>query len=196
VIAPSSSTTTTTATTTTTTRARSASTSKPPVGSSDQLPSSSAVGNNNNNNNKPDPLKPLTTAGRTSSSDKESKWANIQKELEHLLGPSGSQFGAAVPPIASAKGTGAPASKRDEIAAEILSSEQKYVQSLDLLVNLWYKPMQQMPDNVVSRQNIKSIFSILETIHNYNSWFLTKIEERISRWDNNQKLGDIFLELV
>ena len=87
-------------------------------------------------------------------------------------------------------------SRRDEIVQEILTSEKKYVQALDLLVNLWYKPMQELPKNVVSKQHIKSIFSIIEIIHNYNSWFLTRIEERISRWDNNQKLGDIFLELV
>lgn len=87
--------------------------------------------------------------------------------------------------------------RRDEIAAEILSSERKYVQSLDLLVNLWYKPMQHLPENVVSKQQVKTIFSTIEIIHNYNSWFLTRIEERITLWDTNtQKLGDVFLELA
>lgn len=89
-----------------------------------------------------------------------------------------------------------PSSKRDIIVNELLQSERTYVRALDVLVNIYYKPLEKMVDKIITKQQIKSIFSNIQVIHNYNSWFLTQLEARINEWSSTQKLGDLILELV
>jgi len=86
---------------------------------------------------------------------------------------------------------------REELVKEILESERTYVQSLDLLVNMYLKPMYRLPENVVSKRHVRDIFSVVEVIHNYNSIFLSKLEERINTQGlkDDIRLGDVFLGL-
>jgi hypothetical protein len=49
---------------------------------------------------------------------------------------------------------------------------------------------------ILSVVEIKSIFSSLEVIRGYNSFFLEKLKERIDNWSETQILGDLFLEVV
>eukprot|EP01119_Soliformovum_irregulare_P016467 TRINITY_DN4763_c0_g1_i2.p1 TRINITY_DN4763_c0_g1~~TRINITY_DN4763_c0_g1_i2.p1 ORF type:complete len:1139 (+),score=324.80 TRINITY_DN4763_c0_g1_i2:493-3417(+) len=89
-------------------------------------------------------------------------------------------------------------SKRDVIAQEIFDSEKKYVESLDLLVQMYMKPMQELPA-VKSPQfsaAVKTIFGDIQIIHGFNSLFLSRLEERMNDWNPTQQLGPIFLELV
>lgn len=85
--------------------------------------------------------------------------------------------------------------RRNEIAKEILTTERKYVQNLDVLVTKFLEPMQS--NNIISPSHIKNIFSNIIMIRSYNEQLLSRLEERMSNWfSSGQKLGDIFLEMT
>eukprot|EP00727_Mastigamoeba_balamuthi_P006469 m51a1_g2442 putative domain containing protein (1553) ;mRNA; r:861225-867164 len=82
---------------------------------------------------------------------------------------------------------------RNEVAHEIHKSEQSYVESLELIAEVFQKPAAQMLNDQLQRR----IFSNLQIILKYNQLLLKKINERMKDWDNSdQKLGDIFSQVV
>eukprot|EP00026_Physarum_polycephalum_P000728 Phypoly_transcript_00729.p1 GENE.Phypoly_transcript_00729~~Phypoly_transcript_00729.p1 ORF type:complete len:1185 (+),score=285.31 Phypoly_transcript_00729:47-3601(+) len=83
--------------------------------------------------------------------------------------------------------------RRNEIAKEILNTEKKYVQNLDVLVELFLEPLKKM----LTPQQIRQIFSNIEVIRGYNKTLLTRLDARMQVWySKGQCLGDIFVEVT
>jgi hypothetical protein len=49
---------------------------------------------------------------------------------------------------------------------------------------------------VISKSEIKNIFSEIEVILNYNVMLLNELEKRMDNWSQEQIIGDIFLKIT
>ena len=59
---------------------------------------------------------------------------------------------------------------------EILTTEKKYVDSLELLISHFKRPMENLPD-IVSQQEVDMIFSNIEELRDANKTFLQALEQ-------------------
>ncbi len=89
---------------------------------------------------------------------------------------------------------------RNESLREILSSEQKYVDSLQLAIDEFQRPMLRLAASrqnarVVSRSEVTDIFSTLEIIVELNRGLLTELKERLGQWPSVQRFGDLFIRM-
>lgn len=60
--------------------------------------------------------------------------------------------------------------------SEILTTERKYVESLDLLITNFKRPMENSPD-LVSPQEVEMIFSNIEELRDTNGTFLKALDQ-------------------
>jgi len=79
---------------------------------------------------------------------------------------------------------------REKIVLELLDTEQKYVNDLELLVKEVLIPLV----DVLTRHEINGIFHNMEEIAALHDPFLKELETRISNWNVDTLIGDIFLE--
>ncbi len=94
--------------------------------------------------------------------------------------------------------------KRSVIAREILKSESSYVDSLTKIIKLFKQPLTQFAANnseksraiQINSADIKVIFSEIDVILNYNQMMQMQLTERVSKWNAEQRLGDIFLGMT
>ena len=76
-----------------------------------------------------------------------------------------------------------------------MRSEKNYVETLKLIVDVYLNPMRKQP-SLITPANIKSIFSELQVILNYNALLLKEIEAEVQNWSHASCLGTIFLKMV
>jgi len=89
--------------------------------------------------------------------------------------------------------------RRGQIAGELYSTEKSYVYSLNLVIQKFLMPLYSAASQsqmVIKPEQMRSIFSNIEMIYNYNTLLLDGLENRISRWSNVQLIGDIFLKMA
>jgi hypothetical protein len=64
---------------------------------------------------------------------------------------------------------------------------------------IWLTPLKEAEvagTPILSRDDIRSIFSDITVIHSFNSQLLKEIETRVSGWHSGACIGDIFLRIV
>jgi hypothetical protein len=87
--------------------------------------------------------------------------------------------------------------KRNEIAREIISTEEVYVRRLHVLKSVYHDALSKLPAEVISPSMLRSIFSESEVIRLYNSEILKQLKARMEKWySSGQKLGDIFFAMT
>eukprot|EP01114_Cavostelium_apophysatum_P021653 TRINITY_DN7619_c0_g1_i1.p1 TRINITY_DN7619_c0_g1~~TRINITY_DN7619_c0_g1_i1.p1 ORF type:complete len:750 (+),score=247.47 TRINITY_DN7619_c0_g1_i1:129-2378(+) len=90
--------------------------------------------------------------------------------------------------------------RREKIAKEFLDTEKSYVENLNVAIKNYLKPLTDLVlkgDPILSSDEIKSIFSIIEIIARINGDFLAELQARMKTWNSaNTVLGDIFLSLA
>ncbi|XP_043551276.1 epithelial cell-transforming sequence 2 oncogene-like isoform X1 [Chiloscyllium plagiosum] len=87
--------------------------------------------------------------------------------------------------------------KRTQFARETLSSEQNYVQTLEIVKDIyWVRLRAALASNraVLSMANIHIIFSDILLILELNRSLLRDLRERLSEWGPSQCLGDVFVK--
>ena len=77
---------------------------------------------------------------------------------------------------------------------ELFETEKTYVKILDAMVNIFLRPL--TTAGIIDTLQIRAIFSNVETIWLLNSTLLDDITERLNNWHMDQKIGDIFLQIV
>ena len=77
---------------------------------------------------------------------------------------------------------------------ELFETEKTYVKILDAMVNIFLRPL--TTAGIIDTLQIRAIFSNVETIWLLNSTLLDDITERFNNWHMDQKIGDIFLQIV
>ena len=89
--------------------------------------------------------------------------------------------------------------RKTKVAKEILSTERTFVSNVNLLINLFLNPLKEKAENgrqIIGKEKIKEIFSVIESIRETHTKMMKKIEERISKWNYWQMIGDIWTEMV
>lgn len=88
---------------------------------------------------------------------------------------------------------------RDNVAKEILQTEQDYVNNLQTCINVFLNPLREAvgtKKEIVPQSVVKSIFSDFEIIHHLNAQLLEGLEPKVKNWHPTQTLGDIFIKIV
>eukprot|EP01102_Stenamoeba_stenopodia_P005953 TRINITY_DN1665_c0_g6_i1.p1 TRINITY_DN1665_c0_g6~~TRINITY_DN1665_c0_g6_i1.p1 ORF type:complete len:1297 (+),score=336.71 TRINITY_DN1665_c0_g6_i1:314-4204(+) len=88
---------------------------------------------------------------------------------------------------------------RTNIAKEILSTEMSYVGGLKQLIWKFFKPLSNSATTrkpMINQTELKTIFSNIEVIYNYNSVLLEGLENRLKNWSATQRIGDIFIKMT
>ncbi|KAM9990812.1 hypothetical protein ACTFIY_006864 [Dictyostelium cf. discoideum] len=80
--------------------------------------------------------------------------------------------------------------RRHRIVKEILSTEQTYCNSLSTKIEVFILPLRSK--SIISNDDLSTIFSNSEVIHQFNSGFLALLEEKINNWSTNQSIGEVF----
>lgn len=94
------------------------------------------------------------------------------------------------------------ATKRDNIAREILQTEKQYIENLQVIMNHYMMPMMAATRNKTQQvcftdEDIKLIFSNnLTLILGVNLELLKSLEARVESWSVTQKIGDVFCSIA
>eukprot|EP01122_Echinamoeba_exundans_P009633 TRINITY_DN3450_c0_g2_i1.p1 TRINITY_DN3450_c0_g2~~TRINITY_DN3450_c0_g2_i1.p1 ORF type:complete len:1133 (+),score=306.85 TRINITY_DN3450_c0_g2_i1:263-3400(+) len=87
--------------------------------------------------------------------------------------------------------------RRNEIAKEMVTTEETYVRNLQVLVDVYLKALKALGDDIIPAATIRIIFSEIEVIKSYNTIIVQKLRARYQKWySEGQKVGDIFLQLT
>ncbi|EGC34238.1 hypothetical protein DICPUDRAFT_153591 [Dictyostelium purpureum] len=89
---------------------------------------------------------------------------------------------------------------RNRCFGEILSTEETYVQCVEMIVNIFYKQImwnaKVSPTPYLTMPDINTIFSTINQIFSFNSDLLSQLRKVNETWSHYQKVGDIFLSAV
>uniref|UniRef100_A0A8D0B0L2 Epithelial cell transforming 2 like n=1 Tax=Salvator merianae TaxID=96440 RepID=A0A8D0B0L2_SALMN len=86
---------------------------------------------------------------------------------------------------------------RERFARELLLSEQSYVRTLEMVRNVYVKPLKAaLTTNqaILSSISIQVIFTDILNILQLNRWFLDVLTKRLNEWSPSQNLGDLFIK--
>eukprot|EP01130_Rhizamoeba_saxonica_P010181 TRINITY_DN4171_c0_g1_i1.p1 TRINITY_DN4171_c0_g1~~TRINITY_DN4171_c0_g1_i1.p1 ORF type:complete len:945 (+),score=215.29 TRINITY_DN4171_c0_g1_i1:19-2853(+) len=149
------------------------------------------------------------------SSDTCAKWAQIEGhgDISNLFGGIGSTNEAPSPGFFTPSSTTVEKednelyipieieflSRRDRIASEILSTEQNYVKSLEIAIDVFKTPMVENAQNgtlPISDNQIREIFGNIEQLLGCNTHLLTSLIPRYKEWSSKQCIGDLFFQFA
>eukprot|EP00026_Physarum_polycephalum_P005163 Phypoly_transcript_05192.p1 GENE.Phypoly_transcript_05192~~Phypoly_transcript_05192.p1 ORF type:complete len:553 (+),score=94.81 Phypoly_transcript_05192:104-1762(+) len=85
--------------------------------------------------------------------------------------------------------------RRTHVAKEIVETERSYVKNLQILCEAFLQPLKDSAAStnpILSTNEIKDIFGIIEVIVNFHATLLGELDERMKRWDASMCMGDIF----
>jgi len=84
--------------------------------------------------------------------------------------------------------------RRTKVAKEILESEKTFVGRLEVVVKVFIDPMRS--SEVITKEQVRAIFSEIEVILGYNKMLLGNLEARMQKWNFYTNLGDIFKRMT
>ncbi|KYQ90529.1 pleckstrin (PH) domain-containing protein [Tieghemostelium lacteum] len=84
-----------------------------------------------------------------------------------------------------------PTFRRNEIVREIISTEKRYVESLNTVITEYLEECKKF----LTTQQVRNIFSSIEVIYSYNKLMLGELQTRY-RLSVGNKLGDIFTKIT
>lgn len=88
---------------------------------------------------------------------------------------------------------------RKKIADELHQSEEVYVKNLNVILNRFLIPLRERvdtKDELVTKDQLKTIFSEIEVIYNYHNHFLQELQKLMEKFNYATRLGDLLLEMV
>ncbi|KAF6113565.1 epithelial cell transforming 2 like [Phyllostomus discolor] len=87
--------------------------------------------------------------------------------------------------------------KRTRVAGELLQSERRYVQMLEIVRDVYMRPLRAALSSnraILSAANIQIIFSDILQILSLNGQFLDNLRDRLQDWGPARCVGEIFLK--
>lgn len=94
-------------------------------------------------------------------------------------------------------------SNRDRVVWDLLQSERGYVRILNIIVQIYYRPLCQrvqesksflFSEKLISMEEVEKIFGNVEQLLDFQRSLLNKLDSCMASWPN-QLLGDIFLNM-
>ncbi|XP_036173288.1 epithelial cell-transforming sequence 2 oncogene-like [Myotis myotis] len=89
------------------------------------------------------------------------------------------------------------AAKRTRVAGELLQSERKYVQMLEIVRDVYVAPLRAALSSnraILSAANLQIIFSDILQVLSLNRQFLDNLRDRLQEWGPAHCVGEIFLK--
>uniref|UniRef100_A0A8C4SNT1 Epithelial cell transforming 2 like n=1 Tax=Erpetoichthys calabaricus TaxID=27687 RepID=A0A8C4SNT1_ERPCA len=89
------------------------------------------------------------------------------------------------------------ADKRTPFARELVQSEKNYVQTLEIVRDVYAAPLQAALSSnraILSAANVQIIFTDALAVLEMNRTFLQELKERLNEWTPSQCIGDLFLK--
>ena len=99
------------------------------------------------------------------------------------------------------EGADPPLERKKQIATELLETEERYVERLELL-NVRFRNAivsaneQQRDKPVLPELAVKQIFSNVHQIHQLNQTLLEQLRNRLMNWDQDPRLGDVMIRIA
>eukprot|EP00457_Paulinella_chromatophora_P000162 gb/GEZN01000162.1/.p1 GENE.gb/GEZN01000162.1/~~gb/GEZN01000162.1/.p1 ORF type:complete len:1957 (+),score=384.58 gb/GEZN01000162.1/:92-5962(+) len=84
--------------------------------------------------------------------------------------------------------------KRQKVIAEILTTEKSYLESLNVLVDLWHDPLTLA--NVLSKDDVELLMRNVPEIQAVHAKFLERLQKRMQRWSKQPEIGDLFIDVI
>ncbi|XP_075590489.1 rho guanine nucleotide exchange factor 10-like protein isoform X1 [Dermatophagoides farinae] len=83
--------------------------------------------------------------------------------------------------------------KRRYIIGSIVDSENSYINSLQRIINLYKKPLEESSPSILSQNKINIIFHRLEQILQCHTIFGIALSQCVREWDEKEQIGDVFI---
>lgn len=84
---------------------------------------------------------------------------------------------------------------RTHVVAELYDTEKSYVESLQILVNKYFRQLKGHEcSGFVDAGLVDDMFFQIPEILGHHETFLDVLRQRLETWDNKQKVGDVFVE--
>jgi len=173
--------------------------------SDEDEPDSPRVNGNINNNKNSNITAASTTASTTSNGGGTTTTTNTNSTITKTNSNSEASSSTSTPTSTSSSTSNSPKlnSKSDMVqrtylAQELLTTEKKYINNLNRIITIFLLPLRdkaQSKDKILSVDEINGIFLNIETIFGIHKTFLQDFEDRISKWSDTQKIGDVFLKM-
>lgn len=83
---------------------------------------------------------------------------------------------------------------------ELVETEKTYADNLKVIVKMFLNPLRNRPQNetgvtIITPQQTKFLFSNIEVILEMNTKFHDLLRERLEKWSDHQKIGDVFVSM-
>lgn len=85
---------------------------------------------------------------------------------------------------------------RSHVVAELYETEKSYVESLEILVNRYMKPLKSSTEHLIDGCLVDEIFYQIPEMLKLHEVFLQLLTERLTDWESSQKIGDIFINAL
>jgi len=88
---------------------------------------------------------------------------------------------------------------RLKVIQEIVETEKNYVQYLQVLIDIFEKPLtfrSQCSSSPITLDQVREIFSAVIEIHNFHVLLLQRLDERYKNWSQTEKIADIFIDII
>lgn len=95
--------------------------------------------------------------------------------------------------------TNTAAETRTSIVREIMDTEASYVKGLAFIIDYFVLPLRLLSETeepVLSKEEIDELFGNVEEIREKNATLLRRLEERMTAWNVDSTIGDVFVQLV
>ncbi len=86
-----------------------------------------------------------------------------------------------------------------KVVREMLDTEKTYADLLNMLLLMFVAPLRKMAESgrpLISLDDINVMFAQLEKIASFNERLLTKLKYRIEKWNAEQTIADVFVNIV
>lgn len=86
---------------------------------------------------------------------------------------------------------------RHNIVKEIVSTEESYIHSLEILLKVWMHPLvaeSQKPNGFINPDEIETIFSSVEEIYASNRILSSVLAQQLWYWNKDACIGNIFID--
>eukprot|EP01103_Thecamoeba_quadrilineata_P015255 TRINITY_DN4757_c0_g1_i2.p1 TRINITY_DN4757_c0_g1~~TRINITY_DN4757_c0_g1_i2.p1 ORF type:complete len:581 (+),score=94.89 TRINITY_DN4757_c0_g1_i2:13-1755(+) len=85
--------------------------------------------------------------------------------------------------------------KRKESVLQLVEKEREYYNSIVYIQTVFFEPISQLPEAIISAKDRSDIFMNLEQLTHTHQSLLEALETRWSGYENNTQIGDLFLNL-
>lgn len=86
--------------------------------------------------------------------------------------------------------------KRQKVIRELVATEETFVHSLNVLVDLWLEPLELAGSRILPSEDLECIMRNVVQLRDIHAKFLERLKSRLRRWNVRPTIGDLFVTLI